>query len=294
MPSRLAQSRRRPRRPAPAYHPQRRPVHAGPGRGVGAERRLVGHRPNRPRHPRRALRGAAPPRPARRSRSSPAPRSLASTAARNCTCWPTSCAPTARSSPPWSASAATAPRFLDMVERLRACGVSLDEGDIAAGVTPGSLGRRHLAELLVRARRVGSVREAFARYLKDGGPAAVPKLRLPVAEAIALVRGRRRCGGVGAPLLGLHPGDAGRVAPPRPRRRRGRVSEHAACSGTGAARPGPRAGVGRHRRQRLSRPRRAVPRRRRLRHFGGGTGSVAEHGSLGTLTKYRPCPRRCW
>ncbi len=82
-----------------------------------------------------------------------------------------------------------AERFLDMVERLRACGVSLDEGDIAAGVTPGSLGRRHLAELLVRARRVGSVREAFARYLKDGGPAAVPKLRLPVAEAIALVRG---------------------------------------------------------------------------------------------------------
>jgi hypothetical protein len=33
------------------------------------------------------------------------------------------------------------------------------------------------------------VREAFARYLKDDGRASVPKLRLPVAEAIALVRG---------------------------------------------------------------------------------------------------------
>ena len=47
----------------------------------------------------------------------------------------------------------------------------------------------------MRARRVGSVREAFARYLKDDGRASVPKLRLPVAEAIALVRG---AGGVAA------------------------------------------------------------------------------------------------
>jgi predicted metal-dependent phosphoesterase TrpH len=88
-----------------------------------------------------------------------------------------------------------AERFDDMVRRLRACGVSLDEGELRAGGSPGSLGRRHLAELLVRAGRVGSVREAFARYLKDEGRVAVPKVRLPVAEAIALVRG---AGGVAA------------------------------------------------------------------------------------------------
>jgi predicted metal-dependent phosphoesterase TrpH len=79
-------------------------------------------------------------------------------------------------------------RFHEMVGRLRACGVSLQESDLSAGGTPASLGRRHLAELLVKAGRVGSVREAFARYLKDNGRAAVPKLRLPVGEAIALVR----------------------------------------------------------------------------------------------------------
>ena len=88
-----------------------------------------------------------------------------------------------------------AARFRHMVERLRGCGVSLDEGELDKRAAPGSLGRRHLAELLVRSRRVGSVREAFARYLKDDGRAAVPKLRLPVAEAIALVRG---AGGVAA------------------------------------------------------------------------------------------------
>jgi predicted metal-dependent phosphoesterase TrpH len=86
-------------------------------------------------------------------------------------------------------------RFWDMVERLRRHGVCLDEDELRACAAQGSLGRRHLAELLVRARRAGSVREAFARYLGDRGRVTVPKLRLPVAEAIALVRG---AGGVAA------------------------------------------------------------------------------------------------
>jgi predicted metal-dependent phosphoesterase TrpH len=80
-------------------------------------------------------------------------------------------------------------RFWEMVERLRHGGVALEEADLQALAVSGVLGRRHLAELLVKARRAGSVREAFARYLHDGGRAVVPKLRLPVAEAIALVRG---------------------------------------------------------------------------------------------------------
>jgi predicted metal-dependent phosphoesterase TrpH len=80
-------------------------------------------------------------------------------------------------------------RFWDMVERLRGCGVSLDEEQLQEQAMGGSLGRRHLATLLVKARRVGTVREAFVRYLSDGGRVTVPKLRLPVTEAIALVRG---------------------------------------------------------------------------------------------------------
>ena len=59
----------------------------------------------------------------------------------------------------------------------------------AATAADVALGRRHLAVLLVQTRQAGSVREAFPRYLGDGGRAAVPKERLPVAEAIALVRG---------------------------------------------------------------------------------------------------------
>ncbi len=84
-------------------------------------------------------------------------------------------------------------RFHDMVERLRGFGIHLSEEDLPAA--DGALGRRHLAHLLVEKRRAGTVQEAFARYLRDDGRVAVPKLRLPVAEAIALVRG---AGGVAA------------------------------------------------------------------------------------------------
>ena len=80
-----------------------------------------------------------------------------------------------------------ATRFGEMVERLRQCGVTFDRG--VSSTAPEALGRRHLAELLVQAGRVETVREAFARWLGDGGRADVPKVRLPAAEALALVRG---------------------------------------------------------------------------------------------------------
>ncbi len=86
-------------------------------------------------------------------------------------------------------------RFWDMVERLREQGVPLNTDDLRQRVGTGVLGRRNLAVLLAGVGRVGSVREAFLRYLSDDGRVTLPKVRLPVAEAIALVRG---AGGVAA------------------------------------------------------------------------------------------------
>jgi predicted metal-dependent phosphoesterase TrpH len=86
-------------------------------------------------------------------------------------------------------------RFLTMLERLRARGVSVDEEGIRGHTGPDALGRRHLAELLVRQGRATSLREAFARYLSEQGGIVVPKWRLPVAEALELVR---EAGGVAA------------------------------------------------------------------------------------------------
>lgn len=79
-------------------------------------------------------------------------------------------------------------RFREMVARLRHLGVSITETEVARLQTGSSLGRRHLAEILVENRQAGSVREAFQRWLGDNGRATVPKARLPVADAIRLVR----------------------------------------------------------------------------------------------------------
>jgi len=78
-------------------------------------------------------------------------------------------------------------RFDDMVQRLRACGVAVPER--AASPSTTALGRRHLAELLVGCGLVGSVREAFNRYLDAGKPAYVPTKRFTFADSIRLVRG---------------------------------------------------------------------------------------------------------
>jgi predicted metal-dependent phosphoesterase TrpH len=77
-------------------------------------------------------------------------------------------------------------RFLEMVQRLHRLGVSVEVG--AADLRPSSLGRRTLAELLVRQGKAGSIREAFQRWLHDRGRAAVPKESLPTVQAIAQVR----------------------------------------------------------------------------------------------------------
>jgi predicted metal-dependent phosphoesterase TrpH len=86
-------------------------------------------------------------------------------------------------------------RFWYMVERLQKQGVNIPEEYLHDREGSTVLGRRNLATMLVESGKVGSVREAFARYLKDDGCICLPKLRLPVQEAIRLVR---EAGGVAA------------------------------------------------------------------------------------------------
>ncbi len=86
-------------------------------------------------------------------------------------------------------------RFREMVQRLSALGIVVDADEAEACAGAIAVGRRHLAELLVKARKAANIREAFQRWLGDRGRVHVPKARLPVAEAIALVR---QAGGVAA------------------------------------------------------------------------------------------------
>jgi predicted metal-dependent phosphoesterase TrpH len=80
-------------------------------------------------------------------------------------------------------------RLEAMAARLAELGLSVDLEAVRRHHPRAVLGRRHLAEYLARTGQITSPREAFARYLGDSGPAAMPKVRLPWAEAIGLIQG---------------------------------------------------------------------------------------------------------
>ena len=86
-------------------------------------------------------------------------------------------------------------RLRTMTERLRALGLSISEEAVKRAFPRAVLGRRHVAEYLVRTGQVTSLRAAFVQYLGDGCPACVDKVRLEAGRAIALIAG---AGGVSA------------------------------------------------------------------------------------------------
>ena len=90
-------------------------------------------------------------------------------------------------------------RMHQMIERLRAAGVEVDEARVfaLAGESPG---RPHLARVLVEMGRARDVRDAFYKYLLPGRAGYVPRQKLTVPEAIHLLR---ECGA--APVI-AHPG----------------------------------------------------------------------------------------
>lgn len=86
-----------------------------------------------------------------------------------------------------SLRASRARRFRALLEGLATLGIPLrwDEADATRTV---AFGRRHLAEMLVAQGYAADVQDAFRRHLHERGRLQVDKQRLPVAEAIALVR----------------------------------------------------------------------------------------------------------
>jgi hypothetical protein len=80
-----------------------------------------------------------------------------------------------------------------MVDRLRDQGVSISVDQVLAEAGSATPGRPHLARALVRIGAVPDEQAAFDRYLSPGGSAFVPRVALPVGEAIALIH---RAGGV--------------------------------------------------------------------------------------------------
>lgn len=98
---------------------------------------------------------------------------------------------------------ARAGRIVAMADRLAGLGLDVDLGAIRRAFPRATLGRKHLADWLERTGQVGGRREAFARYLGDGGPAEVAKPRVPWREAIALIRSAGGVAGLAHPPYDL-------------------------------------------------------------------------------------------
>jgi 3',5'-nucleoside bisphosphate phosphatase len=107
-------------------------------------------------------------------------------------------------------------RLAGVLAKLAVLGVSVSEADVLAEVgNSPSVGRPHIADALVKAGYVGDRKEAFDRFLGDGGPAHVHRYAIDIGRGIDIVHA---AGGV---AVIAHPWGRGReyILPPEVLRR---------------------------------------------------------------------------
>jgi predicted metal-dependent phosphoesterase TrpH len=95
-------------------------------------------------------------------------------------------------------------RVYRMADRLASIGMPIDPEAVFAIVKEGSAGRPHVAQVMLKLGYVKTVREAFDKYLGNGKPGHVPRVKLSPADAVRLIRKA-----AGVPVL-AHPGLADR------------------------------------------------------------------------------------
>ena len=73
------------------------------------------------------------------------------------------------------------------VKRLHALGMPVEYQSVMDIAGRASIGRPHVARAMVEAGHVGSVQEAFDRYLHNGGPAYVPRTLLSLSDSLDMI-----------------------------------------------------------------------------------------------------------
>lgn len=94
-------------------------------------------------------------------------------------------------------------RIYKMIDKLKQLNLAISISDVLQEAAGDSLGRPHLARVLVRRGVVSSVGEAFEHYLGKGGLAFVPRKKSTPWQAVKIIR---QAGGV---AVLAHPGLAG-------------------------------------------------------------------------------------
>jgi predicted metal-dependent phosphoesterase TrpH len=74
-----------------------------------------------------------------------------------------------------------------ILEKLEALGHPVPLEIVMRKAGAGSIGRPHIADAMVEAGRVPTYQEAFNRFIADGKPAFVPKVRVSAEQAVAII-----------------------------------------------------------------------------------------------------------
>ena len=90
-------------------------------------------------------------------------------------------------------------RVHEMVERLQRVGVTISADEVLEVAGDGTVGRPHVARVLMKHGYVTSLPEAFSKYIGDAGPGFVPGSSCSPAQIIRIIR---EAGGI--PVL-AHP-----------------------------------------------------------------------------------------
>jgi predicted metal-dependent phosphoesterase TrpH len=78
-------------------------------------------------------------------------------------------------------------RAQGMITRLRDFGIHIDWQRVQEIAGDGSIGRPHIAQAMLEKGYITSFKEAFTRYIGQGGPAYVEREKMTPAEAVALI-----------------------------------------------------------------------------------------------------------
>lgn len=79
-------------------------------------------------------------------------------------------------------------RARQIVDKLLEMGIAISFEDVMKKAGGGTVGRPHIAHLLIEHGYVYSFNEAFDKFIGDGRPACVEKYRLEIHEALALIK----------------------------------------------------------------------------------------------------------
>ena len=86
-----------------------------------------------------------------------------------------------------SVQSARVDRAVEIVDKLNKLGMPVTMDMVQQEAAGGAVGRPHVARALIAGGWVRDMRDAFDRYLGDGKPANIGKLRIEIADGIALI-----------------------------------------------------------------------------------------------------------